>query len=157
MNTYEEIQEKLCKCQNTWLITGAAGFIGSNLVEKLLILNQKVVGLDNFDTGHQHNIDLAIHDANKINLRESFYKSSLTCLLFGSSIITDCLESGSIPIIMSTSRKFDYTYLTKKNIGFVVNSENQLIKKSLTLLNNCKILKNKRNHNYKFLKKYYAK
>jgi UDP-N-acetylglucosamine 4-epimerase len=63
MNTYKEIQEKLCKCQNTWLITGAAGFIGSNLVEKLLILNQKVVGLDNFDTGHQHNIDQAIHDA----------------------------------------------------------------------------------------------
>lgn len=101
--------------------------------------------------------NIEIHDANKINLRESFYKSSLTCLLFGSSIITDCLESGSIPIIMSTSRKFDYTYLTKKNIGFVVNNENQLIKKSLTLLNNCKILKNKRNHNYKFLKKYYAK
>ena len=46
------------------MITGVAGFIGSNLLEKLLILNQKVVGLDSFDTGYQHNIDQAIHDAN---------------------------------------------------------------------------------------------
>jgi UDP-N-acetylglucosamine 4-epimerase len=47
------------------LITGVAGFIGSNLLEKLLILNQKVIGLDNFDTGYQYNIDQAIRDANK--------------------------------------------------------------------------------------------
>lgn len=39
------------------LITGAAGFIGSNLLETLLKLNQNVVGLDNFDTGFQHNLD----------------------------------------------------------------------------------------------------
>ena len=58
---------------------------------------------------------------------------------------------------MSTSKKFDYTYFTKKKIGFVVNSENQLIKKSLTLLKNCKKLNNMRVNNYKFLKKYYAK
>ncbi len=45
-------------------MTGVAGFIGSNLLEKLLILNQKVIGLDNFDTGYQHNIDQAIEDAN---------------------------------------------------------------------------------------------
>ena len=41
----------------TWLITGVAGFIGSNLLEALLKLDQKVVGLDNFSTGHQHNLD----------------------------------------------------------------------------------------------------
>src|SRR5690606_9656398 len=41
----------------TWLITGVAGFIGSNLLETLLKLNQKIVGLDNFDTGHQRNLD----------------------------------------------------------------------------------------------------
>ena len=75
MSKYEEIQEYLINNQNTWLITGAAGFIGSNLLEKLLILNQKVVGLDNFDTGHQYNIDQAIKDANKIsgkNLNNNF-------------------------------------------------------------------------------------
>src|SRR5690606_34488399 len=41
----------------TWLVTGVAGFIGSNLLEFLLKLNQKVVGLDNFSTGHQKNLD----------------------------------------------------------------------------------------------------
>lgn len=41
----------------TWLVTGAAGFIGSNLVEALLTLDQRVVGLDNFATGHRHNLD----------------------------------------------------------------------------------------------------
>ena len=65
MNKYKQLQEHLKNNQSTWLVTGVAGFIGSNLLEKLLILNQKVVGLDNFDTGHQHNIDQAIEDANK--------------------------------------------------------------------------------------------
>ena len=63
MTKYEELQEHLKTNQSTWLVTGVAGFIGSNLLEKLLILNQKVVGLDNFDTGYQHNIDQAIEDA----------------------------------------------------------------------------------------------
>jgi UDP-N-acetylglucosamine 4-epimerase len=66
MTKYEQLQKHLKSNQNTWLVTGVAGFIGSNLLEKLLILNQKVVGLDNFDTGHQYNIDQAIEDANSI-------------------------------------------------------------------------------------------
>jgi UDP-N-acetylglucosamine/UDP-N-acetylgalactosamine 4-epimerase len=64
MNKYKQLQKHLKDHQNTWLVTGVAGFIGSNLLEKLLILNQKVVGLDNFDTGYQYNIDQAIQDAN---------------------------------------------------------------------------------------------
>ncbi len=63
MTEYEKLQEHLKNNQSTWLVTGVAGFIGSNLLEKLLILNQKVVGFDNFDTGYQHNIDQAIEDA----------------------------------------------------------------------------------------------
>jgi len=43
--------------QQTWLVTGCAGFIGSNLIESLLQRGQKVVGLDNFSTGFQHNLD----------------------------------------------------------------------------------------------------
>ncbi|HET9576175.1 MAG TPA: SDR family oxidoreductase [Usitatibacter sp.] len=42
----------------TWLVTGVAGFIGSNLLEALLDLGQHVVGLDNFSTGHRHNLEL---------------------------------------------------------------------------------------------------
>jgi UDP-N-acetylglucosamine/UDP-N-acetylgalactosamine 4-epimerase len=66
MTRYEELQEFLKNNQSTWLVTGVAGFIGSNLLEELLIFNQKVVGLDNFDTGYQHNIDQAIEDAERV-------------------------------------------------------------------------------------------
>jgi UDP-N-acetylglucosamine/UDP-N-acetylgalactosamine 4-epimerase len=54
---YEQIIEKLKTSPRRWLITGVAGFIGSNLLETLLSLNQNVVGLDNFSTGFQHNLD----------------------------------------------------------------------------------------------------
>jgi UDP-N-acetylglucosamine 4-epimerase len=57
MTQYKEIKEQLLIEPKTWLITGVAGFIGSNLLETLLILNQNVVGLDNFATGHQRNLD----------------------------------------------------------------------------------------------------
>ena len=55
--TYNQVKETLVQAPKTWLITGVAGFIGSNLLEALLLLNQKVVGLDNFATGFQHNLD----------------------------------------------------------------------------------------------------
>ena len=57
MNQYQTVCEQLKRAPKTWLITGVAGFIGSNLLETLLKLDQKVVGLDNFATGHQHNLD----------------------------------------------------------------------------------------------------
>ena len=52
-----------------WLVTGAAGFIGSNLVECLLRAGQHVVALDNFATGHQRNLDEAAADADAGRLR----------------------------------------------------------------------------------------
>lgn len=58
MTAYERLCEHLLGNPQKWLVTGAAGFIGSNLVEKLLKLNQYVVGLDSFVTGHRHNLDL---------------------------------------------------------------------------------------------------
>ncbi|WP_290525587.1 NAD-dependent epimerase/dehydratase family protein [Alcanivorax sp.] len=54
---YEQVKETLKANPKTWLITGVAGFIGSNLLETLLQLDQTVIGLDNFATGHQHNLD----------------------------------------------------------------------------------------------------
>ncbi|WP_306520461.1 SDR family oxidoreductase [Rheinheimera sp.] len=56
MNTFEQRQQQLIATPKTWLVTGCAGFIGSNLLETLLKLDQKVVGLDNFATGHRHNL-----------------------------------------------------------------------------------------------------
>lgn len=54
---FDNAQKKITKNPHTWLVTGVAGFIGSNLLEALLKLNQRVVGLDNFATGFQHNLD----------------------------------------------------------------------------------------------------
>ena len=54
---YQTLQTQLQATPRTWLITGVAGFIGSNLLETLLKLGQRVVGLDNFATGHQRNLD----------------------------------------------------------------------------------------------------
>ena len=51
------LQQRVRAESAPWLVTGAAGFIGSNLVETLLRLGQTVVGLDNFSTGYQHNLD----------------------------------------------------------------------------------------------------
>ncbi|MCQ4326962.1 Vi polysaccharide biosynthesis UDP-N-acetylglucosaminuronic acid C-4 epimerase TviC [Stutzerimonas stutzeri] len=57
MTRYESLLQELPQAPKTWLITGVAGFIGSNLLETLLKLDQRVVGLDNFATGHQRNLD----------------------------------------------------------------------------------------------------
>ena len=57
MNTFNDLKLFLSTHQSTWCLTGVAGFIGSNILETLLGLNQKVVGLDNFATGHQKNLD----------------------------------------------------------------------------------------------------
>ena len=56
LTAYEQVKSQLRVTPKPWLITGIAGFIGSNLLEKLLLLNQRVVGLDNFATGKKENL-----------------------------------------------------------------------------------------------------
>ena len=62
MNAYEQLRNRLAAAPSRWLITGVAGFIGSNLLEQLLRLGQTVTGLDNFLTGYQKNLDM-VHAA----------------------------------------------------------------------------------------------
>ncbi len=57
MTRYKQVQTELRQNPKTWLVTGVAGFIGSHLLETLLKLNQRVVGLDNFATGYQRNLN----------------------------------------------------------------------------------------------------
>jgi UDP-N-acetylglucosamine 4-epimerase len=57
ITTYEQAKRRLLADPLAWLITGVAGFIGSNLAESLLRLNQRVIGLDNFATGKRINLE----------------------------------------------------------------------------------------------------
>ncbi|HEY5914340.1 MAG TPA: SDR family oxidoreductase [Verrucomicrobiae bacterium] len=57
MHPYQSLCAQLARRPKAWLVTGSAGFIGSNLVEALLRLDQRVVGLDNFSTGSRQNLE----------------------------------------------------------------------------------------------------
>jgi UDP-N-acetylglucosamine 4-epimerase len=75
---FDQLQTRLQTEPHTWLVTGVAGFIGSNLLEALLKLNQRVVGLDNFATGYQRNLDEVqglVNDAQWANF--SFIKGDI--------------------------------------------------------------------------------
>jgi UDP-N-acetylglucosamine/UDP-N-acetylgalactosamine 4-epimerase len=54
---YRQLRERLISAPKVWVVTGVAGFIGSNLLQELLSLGQSVVGVDNFSTGHRANLD----------------------------------------------------------------------------------------------------
>jgi|MDSV01.2.fsa_nt_gb UDP-N-acetylglucosamine 4-epimerase len=81
MTNQDLIKNKLSGSENTWLITGVAGFIGSNLLERLLSANQKVIGLDNFSTGNKANFE-SIKKSIKEDLWKNFtfVEGDITCL-----------------------------------------------------------------------------
>ncbi len=82
--SFERISADLVKRPKTWLVTGCAGFIGSNLIEVLLSLGQNVRGLDNFSTGHPENLDevrAAVGDEawERFSFREGDTRDLATC------------------------------------------------------------------------------
>lgn len=106
-----------------WLITGAAGFIGSNLVEALLLLDQRITGMDNFATGHRHNLDQlreAVGEAKWSNFRfiEGDIRSGSDCAAAcaGMDIVLHQAALGSVPRSIA-----DPVATNATNIGGFVN------------------------------------
>ena len=104
MSRYNEIKQDLLANPKTWLVTGVAGFIGSNLLEHLLKLNQTVVGLDNFATGHQHNLDEVQGDVSqeqwtRFNFIEGDIRNAETCkqAVIGVDYVLHQAALGSVP------------------------------------------------------------
>lgn len=78
---FEQTQQMLLTNPKLWLITGVAGFIGSNLLECLLSLNQRVVGLDNFSTGFQTNLEDVSQKVTPLQWSNfTFYEGDICCL-----------------------------------------------------------------------------
>jgi UDP-N-acetylglucosamine 4-epimerase len=61
VTAFEQTRRNLAAAPRTWLVTGVAGFIGSHLLEELLVLGQRVVGIDNFVSGHRRNLEEVSH------------------------------------------------------------------------------------------------
>ncbi|MGB6329575.1 MAG: SDR family oxidoreductase [Halarcobacter sp.] len=101
---YNKVKEELKQNSKTWLVTGCAGFIGSNLIETLLTLNQKVVGLDNFATGHKYNLEhvkksISKEQWNNFNFIEGDITNYETCMEItkGVDIVLHQAALGSVP------------------------------------------------------------
>jgi len=104
MNNYEIIKQQLLDHPKVWLVTGVAGFIGSNLLDKLLLLNQTVVGLDNLSTGHLRNMDEVLSGVSSVQAaRFHFVEGDIrdleTCRLCceGIDIVLHQAALGSVP------------------------------------------------------------
>ena len=99
MARYDDVRTALRQNPRTWLVTGAAGFIGSHLVETLLDLSQRVVGVDNFATGSRQNIA----DAGRGHGLFTFHEGDITDAAFmadacaGVDVVLHQAALGSVP------------------------------------------------------------
>jgi UDP-N-acetylglucosamine 4-epimerase len=104
MTRYLEVQKALRESPKRWLVTGAAGFIGSHLAETLLRLDQHVVGLDNFSTGYQRNLTDVLDRvgpaaAQRFSFTEGDVRDPGTCVeaAKGADVVLHQAALGSVP------------------------------------------------------------
>lgn len=120
-SAWEQAKRKLLQESRTWLITGVAGFIGSHLLYHLLLLNQKVIGIDNFATGSQKNIDTVLNKIPQFKANFNFIKGDICSLedcqkaMKNAEIVLHQAALGSVP--RSIQKPID-THLTNTN-GFL--------------------------------------
>ena len=119
MNAFREAQKFIEANTFTWLVTGVAGFIGSNILERLLKLNQTVIGLDNFSTG------------NKLNLSE--VQSSVSVLQWSRFKFIDG-DVSDFSICKDVCRSIDYV-IHQAALGSVPRSINDPISSNKSNIN----------------------
>ncbi len=99
----DRVRHELLLRPRRWLVTGAAGFIGSNLAETLLRMGQEVVGLDNFSTGHRRNVDAVVEAAGDASRNYWFVEGDIrdldTCreVMRGVDVVLHQAAIGSVP------------------------------------------------------------
>ncbi|HOX57382.1 MAG TPA: SDR family oxidoreductase [Candidatus Paceibacterota bacterium] len=108
MTAYDIVQEELKTALKVWLVTGVAGFIGSNLLEALLKLDQRVIGLDNFSTGKRRNLEEvkeAVSQAqwSRLRIREGDIGDLALCreACAGVDFVLHEAALGSVPLSMT--------------------------------------------------------
>ncbi len=101
---YANVRSRMRQNPRKWLVTGVAGFIGSNILEQLLLLDQPVVGIDNFSTGFSHNIEEALRNvspeqASRFRFIEGDIRDQGTCrdVCEGINIVLQQAALGSVP------------------------------------------------------------
>jgi UDP-N-acetylglucosamine 4-epimerase len=116
---YEKVKDSLQLVPRNWLVTGAAGFIGSHLVEHLLKLNQKVVGLDNFSNGKKENLDqvkeaVSADQWKKFSFVEGDIRDLALCLKISTGIdfILHQAALGSVPRSLADPVNFNDNNIT---------------------------------------------
>ena len=104
--------------QRKWLVTGVAGFIGSNLAEYLLINNQTVVGIDNFFTGKKENIERL---KNTFASKFSFFETDILEISRIEKEIKDCEIVVHLAAQVSVIRSLDFPEETHQinSTGFI--------------------------------------
>lgn len=119
MGEFEKLKKQLVSKQYTWLITGVAGFIGSNLLSALLRHNQKVVGLDNFATGFQKNLDEILDEIEPAQRNNFiFYKGDICKIddcrkaVAGVDFVLHQAALGSVPRSIATPEITNETNVT---------------------------------------------
>lgn len=140
MLSYKEIETKLLSEKSkTWFLTGAAGFIGSNILEKLLYLNQKVIAIDNLSTGFKKNIQQAVnYSANRSNKKIRDINNNLQFYKLDIKNFNDCKR---------VFRKVDYVIhqaalgSVPRSIKFPIDTNNNNISGFLNILELARINK----------------
>ncbi len=112
MSAYEQCLEDLRAQPRKWLVTGCSGFIGSHIVETLLGLGQRVIGVDNLATGSQANINDVLEKVGseawaKFTFLEGDVRNLVTCRAACAGVDAVVHQAGFVSVPLSMQKPLD--------------------------------------------------